>query len=106
MTQYVQEKVERLENPVTAWALLGLIGVMALVYAAFINATISNIVATKDLQSKVAVLTTSVSDLESQYLSAKSSVTADLAVAEGFSSPKSDPIYISRATSGSLSFNR
>lgn len=106
MTQYVQEKVERLENPVTAWVLLSLITVMIFVYAAFINATISNIVATKDLQSKVAVLTTSVSDLESQYLSLKSTVTSDYALSQGFSQPQSDTVYISRATVGSLSFNR
>jgi len=106
MTQYVQEKVERLENPITAWILLGVITVMVCAYGLFINATISNIVATKDLQSKVATLTMSVSDLESEYLAVKSSVTADYALAQGLVTPKSEAIYISRASSGSLSFNR
>jgi hypothetical protein len=106
MTQYVQEKVEKLETPVTSWVLLGLIVAMSFAYACFINATIANIVATKDMQSKVSVLTTSVSSLESTYMAAKASVTADYALAQGFSQPKSDIIYISRANVGSLSFNR
>lgn len=106
MTQYVQEKVERLEHPVTSWVLLGLIVSMSLMYALFINSTISNIVATKDLQSQVSQLTSSVSDLESQYMAAKASVTAEYASAHGFAQPKSDTIYVSRANVGSLSFNR
>ncbi|HEU5114946.1 MAG TPA: hypothetical protein VFT82_04245 [Candidatus Paceibacterota bacterium] len=106
MTQYVQEKVARLEQPITAWVLLGIIGVLTIAYGCFINATITNIVSTKTIQAKIASLTPSVSALESRYLAAKSSITMDDALADGFSQSNADPIYISRATAGSLSFNR
>ncbi|MBX4209199.1 hypothetical protein KW799_00665 [Candidatus Parcubacteria bacterium] len=106
MTQYVQEKVERFERPITSWALLGVIFAFVFAYAYFINATISNIVATKDMQSKLGALTSSVSGLESRYLAAKSSLTKDDAFAMGFTEPKGEPVYVSKVSIGSLSFNR
>lgn len=106
MTQYVQEKVEKLEQPITAWAILAVIGVLLCAYAFFIHATISNIVATKNLQSQVSSLTSSVSNLESKYMALKSDITVDGALAMGFSQPKTDAVYISRVAANSLSFNR
>lgn len=106
MTQYVKEKVENLENPITAWALLGIIIGLVIMYGIFINGIIGNTVAAKDLQSKVATLTTSVSSLESTYLGAKSEVTLESALAMGFEPSPSDTIYVSRANGASLSFNR
>lgn len=106
MTQYVEEKVERIEHPITSWALLAVIVCMVFAYAGFINATISNIVSTKDMQVRVGALTTSVSSLESSYLAAKSTITLEGALAQGFVPSKSDAVYISRASAGSLSFNR
>ncbi|HVU06889.1 MAG TPA: hypothetical protein VHE10_03845 [Candidatus Paceibacterota bacterium] len=106
MTQYVQEKVERLEHPLTAWALLGVIVALVLAYACFINMTIANIVATKATQTKITALTSSVSSLESAYLAAKSAITMDDALAQGFKPSSFDPVYISKANAGSLSFNR
>ncbi|HVT74998.1 MAG TPA: hypothetical protein VHD69_01085 [Candidatus Paceibacterota bacterium] len=106
MTQYVQEKVERLEHPVTAWALLGIIIALVLTYACFINMTIANIVATRATQATIAALTSSVSGLESTYLAAKATVTMDEALAQGFKASSGDPVYISKADGGSLSFNR
>lgn len=106
MTQYVKEKVETLENPITAWAFLGLIVGLTVMYGMFINGIIGNTVAAKDLQSKVAALTTSVSSLESTYLAAKSEVTLDSALALGFAPASGDTIYVSKAAVSSLSFNR
>ena len=106
MTQYVNEKVERLEQPVTAWVLLGVIAMLIFAYAGFINATIAKIVAAKDMQSQVVSITSSVSDLESKYLAAKSAVTVGDALAMGFIQPTSDTTYISKVSVNSLSFNR
>ena len=75
-------------------------------YAGFINATINDIVSTKDMQSKVVSLTSSVSDMESKYMAAKSAITMDDALAMGFSQSSSDAVYIQKAVVGSLSFNR
>ena len=48
MTQYVQEKVEKMENSVVAWVFLSLIITLSCVYAYFLNGTIQNIVEAKD----------------------------------------------------------
>lgn len=106
MTQYVQAKVEKLEQPVTARLLSGLIILSIFLYACFINSTIANIVSSKNMQLKISQLTSSVSGLESQYLVAKSNITSDYALAMGFTQPKSETIYISRVSVGALSFNR
>ena len=105
MTQYVQAKVETLEHPITVWVLSALIGIMAIAYALFINATITNIVATKTNQGAVSALTSNVSALESRYLAAKSAITMNDALAMGFSQPTYDTVYISRTAADSLSFN-
>ncbi len=106
MTQYVTERVERLENPVTAWALLGMIVASILAYGIFINGIIANTVAAKESQAKANALTSSVSSLESAYLAAKADITLDSALAQGFSPASSDVAYVSKASAASLSFNR
>ncbi len=106
MTQYVQEKVAHIEKPLTAWILLSTIAVCIFTYAYFVNGAIAHIVATKEMQSNIAVLTTSVSNLESSYLAAKQAVTLDYALARGFTQNISDSVYISKKTVGALSFNR
>ncbi len=106
MTQYVQEKVEKLERPVTAWVLLGAIIALVFVYASFINATIMNIVATKGMQASATALTASVSGLESRYLAAESAFTMDDALAMGFTASSGDIVYISKANASALTFNR
>jgi len=106
MTQYVTEKVEKLENPITAWALLGLIIMSVLAYGMFINGIISNTIAAKDTQAKISLLTASVSSLESDYLAAKSDITLDSALALGFAPASGDTIYVPKASVASLSINR
>lgn len=106
MTQYVREKVEKMENPVVAWTLVSLIVMLACVYAYFVNGTIQNIVAAKDLRSNISTLTSSIGNLETEYLAAKSGVDLAYAQEQGFVSGESSTIYVAKKTDSSISFNR
>jgi hypothetical protein len=106
MTQYVQEKVARLENPVTAWMLLSVIVALLFAYAYFVNGTIQNIVEAKDMKAKISSLTSSVSNLESEYLAERSTMSLSYAKSLGYSESSVNPIYIQKKGQSSISFNR
>jgi hypothetical protein len=105
MTQYVKEKVAKIEQPVTAWILIGVIGALACAYAFFVSMAIANAVSAKEVSAKTAVLTTTVGDLEAEYLAAKSSVDLAYARTLGFEESKSGTIYIAKK-GPSLSINK
>lgn len=106
MTQYVQERVERMERPVTAWALLAIIFALICVYAYFVNGAIVNAVLAKEMRTEISSLTSSVGTLEAQYLALKSDVNLEEALASGFSESESDTIYVAKRGAAPLSFNR
>lgn len=106
MTQYVQEKVEKMENPVTAWILVTLVVTLSCVYAYFINGTIQNIVAAKEMRAEITTLTSSVGALEADYLAQKSVLDLPYAHALGFSDGSQSITYIEKKSDVSLSFNR
>lgn len=107
MTQYVQQKVASMERPVTVWILIGVAFALLFSYAYFVNGAIMNIVASKDMQAKISVLTSSVGDLESAYLAAKSTVTIEYARSLGFSEAKAGSYsYIAKKSASPLTFNR
>lgn len=106
MTQYVQEKVEKIENPVTAWILLSLVIALACVYSYFVNGTIQNIVAAKDIRAEVSSLTSSLGKLEAQYLAKKSTVNEEYAKVFGYKDGSASTRYIIKGSQASLSFNR
>ncbi len=107
MTQYVQEKVASIENPVTAWALVAIAFVMVGLYGYFINGAIVNIVAARSAQNSIAALTSAVGDLETTYLAARSDLTLEYAHSIGFTeAPVGASSYIASKPTGSLTFNR
>ena len=106
MTKYVKEGIDRIETPITIWILAGIAFTFIFMYAYFVSASVSNIVVAKNLQSDISAMTSSVSNLEASYLSAKSSINMDSALALGFKESKSDTVFISRNSLASLSFNR
>lgn len=106
MTQYVKAKVETLEKPIFAWTLVGIAGMLLCVYVYFVSGAVANAIAAKDMQSQIAVLTSSIGSLESTYLAAKSGVTLESALASGFSEPKEVAVYVAKKSPTALSFNR
>ncbi|MDE1875162.1 MAG: hypothetical protein KGH68_03805, partial [Patescibacteria group bacterium] len=81
------------------------IALIVIAYAAFIDATITNIVSAKSMQTEISSLTTTMSDLESHYLSARSAISLDVALAQGYAQDD-NPTFIMRTSANSLSFNQ
>jgi uncharacterized membrane-anchored protein YitT (DUF2179 family) len=106
MTQYVQEKVAKMENPVVAWVLVSLILMLACVYAYFVNGTIQNIVEAKGLRTKISAVTSLNGSREAEYLAAKSSVDLTYAQTLGMISGEESTVYITKKSDSSISFNR
>jgi hypothetical protein len=106
MTQYVNEKVEKIERPAFMWFLFGVIGVLGSFYAFFVAGAIANVIEAKDITSNVALVTSTIGELESKYLFAKSSIDLEYAKSEGFSASQSGTIYIAKQGSAAISFNR
>lgn len=106
MTQYVQAKIETMEQPMTAWLLLSLVFLFICTYAYFVNGAITYIIATKDRQGEFAQLASAVGNLEGQYLSAKNEINIEYGYSRGFTESLAGPIYIVKQPSVSLSFNK
>ena len=106
MTQYVNAKVEKIERPITAWLLLGLIGLLGSTYAFFLAGAIANVIEAKDVTANVAIVANTISELEAEYLSTKSAVDLDYAKSEGFTEAHSVTIYIAKQAGSELSLNR
>ncbi len=106
MTQYVQEKIEKVEQPMTTWALLVMAVVLAYAYAYFINSAIANVVFAKETETSIAEFSSSISSMEGELFSAKAGINIEYARTMGFAEPAAGPVYILRQPSVSLSFNR
>ena len=86
------------------WFMLFVLMVSIVVYMVAVRATIGNTVARANLESSTNALVTQVGNLEFQYISMEDNVSLQLAYSKGFENVTS-PIYISRASSQSLSMN-
>lgn len=106
MTQYVQAKIEKMEQPVAAWILISIMFVLVCAYAYFVNGAIANIVAAKDMQDEFVQLAGSVGNLERQFLTTKTGINMEYAYSRGLRESPAGPIYITKQPYLSLSFNR
>lgn len=105
MTRYVREKVERIETPWVAWALVGVVACLLLAYAYFLSGAVSNMVVAKDMRAEIVALTSATSGLESEYLAKKSSLDLAYARSIGFTE-SNEALYIAKRPSAPLSLNR
>ncbi|MEI6190836.1 MAG: hypothetical protein WCP24_00525 [bacterium] len=66
------------------WSLLGVFVFCLFSYVYLVRGAIVNIVARQTMETNLAVLSSKVSDLETQYIKAKNNVTPELAQSLGF----------------------
>ncbi|TSC70952.1 MAG: hypothetical protein CEO12_77 [Parcubacteria group bacterium Gr01-1014_46] len=66
------------------WSLLSILLVAVGFYMYFINTTVRNVVASQDLEAKIAQLNLSISSKEFQYINNRNAVTLNLAYSMGF----------------------
>ncbi|MBX4199939.1 hypothetical protein KW790_00545 [Candidatus Parcubacteria bacterium] len=74
------------------------------IYIYAVNSAVRNTVARKDLESRIALVSTHLSEMEFKYISLKNKVDLKLALNRGFKEVTT-PVFISRSSSRSLSFN-
>ena len=104
MTQYVTEKIENLEQPITAWLFISIAVLLLGAYIFFVNGAIAQIVSARDTQAQISEIGGRIGSLESQLLAAQSQIVLADALARGFTE-STDTLYITREPA-SLSFNR
>jgi len=105
MTQYVREHIEKIETPMLTWALFGVIGLLIISYAYFINATIVNAVTKTSLENDISTLTSTLGEKESEYLTLKRGISIAYAQTLGFQEVgKGDTTFVSYRSG--LTFNR
>ena len=86
------------------WTLvaISILSFSAYIYA--INVTTRNIATRQGLERQIAAVSTNLDSLEFTYIELKNDITIELAREYGFREV-SNPLYVSRALSTSLSFN-
>lgn len=100
-----QAKVLSYDNRVRLfWTLVVLFVISLGLYVYGVNATVRNTVVRQELEVHVSNLSLAISEMEFSYISLKNNVNIDIAYARGYQDV-SKPIYITRGSSRSLSYN-
>lgn len=86
MTAYISKQLNTKQKPVLLWVLLGIVIVLALLYAYFLNMAIMSVITRQSLSQSVALVTSDVSGLEGRYTSLENAITPDKAAPLGLSS--------------------
>lgn len=97
----------RLENGLNAavfWVIFGLIAVSAVLYFYLLTSSVFNIAWRTDTETKISVLRSNVSELESNYLKAISGLSAERAEEFGLKE-FNKPIFAALEDGDKLSFN-
>lgn len=95
MTEKIAYTAHRLPDArFIAGGLLGILVVLLGLYGFFLNQTVLNIVARKDLENRVAEIDTVTSTLEFEYITQNSDVTLEKALALGYVEAQDDQRYV------------
>jgi len=102
MTAYISKQLNTKERPIHLWVLLGIIGVLGLLYAYFLNAAIMSVVARESLQDNISLASANVGTLESQFLAVERPLTSNVMTNYGLTSPKNVSYLDSGKVSGAI----
>lgn len=106
MTQQIITTAKRLERPVTLYVFGVMVLLLAMSYIYLINGTVMHVVMRNSAEVEIATLTSSMGDLEGNYLALENSIDMAYANSLGFKEVKSDKAYVSLGSSvAGLSFN-
>jgi hypothetical protein len=87
------------------YILASVLVVVFMLYAYLVNRTILNVVAREQTQKQITSLSSSIGNLEFKYITAKNSVTLDLAHSKGFIDSNSTTFIARKANSSTLTYN-
>jgi len=102
MTAYISKQLNTKERPIHLWALLGIIAILAFLYAYFLNAAIMSVVARESLQDNISLAGANVGTLENQFLAVERPLTTDAMTNYGLSAPKNVSYLDSGEASGAI----
>lgn len=100
LAQSIQYKQETI-----FWTLVGIIFSLALLYGYFVNVTIFNVADRSKIESNITQLSSSLGEMEFEYLSLKGAVTIEKAYELGFHNVESTHFVSRDVTGKGLSFN-
>lgn len=103
MRTYKKTKVYRGESRFF-YAIVMVLVAASVAYAYFLSASVVNVVMRKNIDAQIAVASTKMSDLESNYIELQHSLSADIATQKGFI-PTSKKLFVDR-TQGTLVLSR
>ena len=86
------------------WTLAMIVAACLVVYVYAVNATVRNTVARATLEQNTTSIASQIAEMEFSYIGEKNTISLQMAYARGFQNVTS-PLYISRASAHSLSFN-
>ncbi len=105
----MRTKVKQLNNNFEKemfWGLLSILVVVSFLYAYFVNSTILNIVERKNTSNQITLLSSNVSELESEYFALSNKIDLPYIYSLGFKDASPHTKYASRkALTKRLSFN-
>ncbi|KND48927.1 MAG: hypothetical protein AB200_00670 [Parcubacteria bacterium C7867-005] len=87
------------------WTLTSLCALSLVIYIYGINATVHNTVTRQNMEKQVSSITTALGEMEFKYISLKNSISLEVAYEKGFKDVDT-PVFISRASTPTLSINR
>lgn len=88
MTAYISKQLNTKERPQHLWVLLGIIIVLSLLYAYFLNAAIISVVARQSLQNNISLVSSNIGSLETTLLAEERPLTADAVGNSGLAIPQ------------------
>lgn len=88
----------------TFWTLVFISALSLVLYIYGVSATVRNTVARQSFEAEVASINTRIGEMEFTYIGLKNAVSLETAYARGFKNV-TEPVYISRSASRSLSMN-
>lgn len=107
MMNRIHTNVKKIERPLAFWILSSFAFILVCTYVYFINGAIVATVAHTTAHNQAVTLSSTMSDLESEYFALSSEIDSDYASKNGFVAPKDAVRYVSLVNGGikSLSFN-
>lgn len=86
-------------NQKIVFCLLGAMFALFFAYVYFVSASIVHVIVRKEIEQKIATVSTHISDLESRYIEAKDEFTETHLANRGFTLESPEKIYITKTPS-------
>ncbi|HUD04292.1 MAG TPA: hypothetical protein VMR73_02250 [Candidatus Paceibacterota bacterium] len=102
MTAYISKQLNTKQKPVLLWVLLGIVALLVILYAYFLNMAVLSVISRQSLNQSITIATSDIGALEGRYSTLEVGITADKALSLGLA-PAPSVAYLSDAPQPLLS---